>query len=45
MGNKNLFKALSCETRIKILKILIQKEIHLSELAKEIDKRAKEIKV
>lgn len=36
MDNKNLFKALSCETRIKIMKILLQKEIHLSELAKEI---------
>ena len=36
MDNKNLFRALSCETRIKIMKILLQKEIHLSELAKEI---------
>ena len=36
MDNKNLFKALSCETRIKIIKILLQREIHLSELAKEI---------
>jgi DNA-binding transcriptional ArsR family regulator len=36
MGNKNLFKALSCETRIKIIKTLLQNEIHLSELAKEV---------
>ena len=36
MGNKGLFKALSSENRIKIMKILLQKEIHLSKLAKEI---------
>jgi len=36
MDKKNLFKALSSETRINIMKILLRKEIHLSELAKEI---------
>jgi len=36
MGNNNLFKALSSQTRMKIMKILLHKEIHLSELAKEI---------
>jgi DNA-binding transcriptional ArsR family regulator len=36
MDNKNIFKALSSETRIKIIKILMKKEIHLSQLAKEI---------
>jgi len=36
MGNKNLFKALSSETRIKIMKILLHREIHLSQLAKEL---------
>ena len=36
MGNKDLFKALSSETRIKIMKILLRREIHLSQLAKEI---------
>jgi len=37
MGNTNLFKALGSQTRIKIMKILLHKEIHLSELAKEIN--------
>jgi DNA-binding transcriptional ArsR family regulator len=36
MGNNNLFKALSSQTRMKIMKILLHREIHLSELAKEI---------
>ncbi len=36
MDKKNLFKALSSETRIKIMKILSKKEIHLSRLAREI---------
>ena len=36
MGNNNLFKALSSHTRIKILKTLINREIHLSELAREL---------
>jgi len=36
MGNNGLFKALSSETRIKIMKILLYREIHLSQLAKEI---------
>lgn len=35
MGNINIFKALSSHTRIKILKTLINREIHLSELARE----------
>lgn len=36
MDKKDLFKALSSETRIKIMKILSKKEIHISELAREI---------
>ena len=36
MGNNNLFKALSSQTRMKILKILLFREIHLSNLAKEL---------
>ena len=36
MGNKNLFKALSCQTRMNILKKLVNKEIHLSELSREL---------
>lgn len=36
MGNNNLFKALSSQTRMKIMKILLHREIHLSQLAKEI---------
>ena len=36
MGNNSLFKALSSQTRMKIMKILLRKEIHLSKLAKEI---------
>jgi len=36
MDNKDLFKALSSETRIKIMKILLIREIHLSQLAREI---------
>jgi DNA-binding transcriptional ArsR family regulator len=34
MDNKDLFKALSSKTRMKIMKILTKKEIHLSELAR-----------
>lgn len=37
MDNKNIFRALSCSTRIKILKILTKKEIHLSGLARELN--------
>jgi len=36
MTNDMLFRALSSPTRIKILKILTQKEMHLSGLAREI---------
>lgn len=36
MGNSFLFKALSCETRIKIIKILLKEKMHISKLAKEI---------
>lgn len=32
-----MFKALSSETRIKIIKILLNREIHLSGLARELD--------
>lgn len=34
MDNNTLFKALSSKTRIKIIKTLAKKEIHLSELAR-----------
>ena len=37
MGNSQIFKALSSHTRVKILKTLVRREIHLSELAKEIE--------
>ena len=37
MDNNNLFKALSSKSRIKIIKILKDKEIHLSELARTIN--------
>lgn len=36
MGNSFLFKALSCETRINILKILLKEKMHLSKLSKKI---------
>ena len=36
MGNNKLFKALSSQTRMKIIKILLRREIHLSDLAKEL---------
>jgi DNA-binding transcriptional ArsR family regulator len=36
MSNENLFKALSSPTRIKILKVLVNEEIHLTALAKKI---------
>lgn len=36
MGNNTLFKALSNETRIKIVEILLRKELHLSELARSL---------
>lgn len=36
MSNENLFKALGCSTRIKILKVLANEEIHLTALAKKI---------
>jgi len=36
MGNINLFKALSSNTRVNILKTLINQEIHISELAREL---------
>jgi len=37
MGNNNLFKALGSETRIKILKMLVKKEYHLSHLSRELE--------
>jgi len=37
MSNNNLFFALSSESRVKIIKILINKEIHLSELARKLN--------
>ncbi len=37
MGNNVIFKALSSGTRIKIMKILLNREIHLSGLARELD--------
>lgn len=36
MSNNNIFRALSSSTRIKILKILLNKEMHLSGLAREL---------
>jgi DNA-binding transcriptional ArsR family regulator len=36
MGNEQIFKALSSPTRIKILKILSLKELHITGLAKEV---------
>ena len=36
MGNNSIFRALSSTTRIKILKILVNKEMHLSGLAREL---------
>ena len=36
MGNNQMFKALSSRTRIKIMKTLLNREIHLSGLAKEL---------
>lgn len=37
MSNGRLFKALSSPTRIKIIKILLKKQIHVSGLARELD--------
>lgn len=37
MDNDKMFKALSSETRIKIIKILLNREIHLSGLARELN--------
>ena len=36
MDNKKIFRALSCSTRIKILRILTNKEMHVSGLAREL---------
>lgn len=36
MGNNQLFKALSSSTRVKIMKILLNRETHLSGLAREL---------
>jgi len=36
MGNNNLFKALGSESRIKILKKLVNKEFHLSQLSRDL---------
>jgi DNA-binding transcriptional ArsR family regulator len=36
MGNNSVFKALSSSTRIKIMKMLMNKEIHISELARDL---------
>jgi DNA-binding transcriptional ArsR family regulator len=36
MSNNSLFSALSSESRIKIIKKLVNKEIHLSELSREL---------
>ena len=36
MDNKSIFKALSSDTRIEILKILLQEEMHITGLAKKI---------
>ena len=37
MSNDKLFRALSSPTRLKILKVLTSKEMHLTGLAKEIN--------
>jgi len=37
MDNDRMFKALSSETRIKIIKILLNREVHLSGLARELN--------
>ena len=37
MANDNIFRALSSPTRIKALKLLSNKEMHLSGLARELD--------
>ncbi len=37
MDNNKLFKALSSKSRVKIIKILSKKEIHLSELARKMN--------
>lgn len=37
MGNNEIFKALSSQTRLRILKILINRESHISELARSLD--------
>ena len=37
MGNNDLFRALSSKTRIKIIKMLVNKEIHISELSRALD--------
>jgi len=37
MSNSNFFKALSSQTRMQIMKILLNREIHLSGLARELD--------
>ena len=36
MGNNQIFKALSSHTRVRILKTLINREIHISELARKL---------
>lgn len=36
MGNINIFKALSSETRLQILKLLLKKDLHITGLAREI---------
>lgn len=36
MSNKNLFHALSSQTRVNIIKKLVNKEIHLSQLSREL---------
>jgi len=37
MGNNKLFKALSSRTRMQIMKLLLNRELHVSGLAKELD--------
>ena len=36
MDNNQIFRALSSQTRMKIMKILLNREVHLSGLAKEL---------
>ena len=36
MNNIDIFRALSCDTRLKILNILLKKEMHLSGIAREL---------